>query len=392
IVATLSHVMQHIYVGSSILLPLIISELGLNYREFGLAVAASSLLGGLSQIIFSLASRRIARHILLGMGNIMLSLGTLLTGLSRKLIDFAAARLISNIGVAPQHPMGTAIVSERFSGKALGRAIGLHYGLAYIGNIIGPALMTILSVAVGWRSTLLIFSIPAFLTGLVVIWYLGGMGVGQGRTRKDQPAVRTSLKDDLAALLRVRSIILIFVAQALLSGGLEIGVLTTYIPIFLADFLGMEVYERGIVYTIGLLGGVIGPILLGGYAGRIGYIKTAAPSILLASTLIYLLALYDVGVNSVILALHLFALMFLTFSLPTLLQSHLVRATSGYGRDLVIGMFFTMAFLFNSLWAGVIGYIVDIYESFRPALMVMGTLGLVALATLLGQMRDISAA
>ncbi|MEM2341328.1 MAG: hypothetical protein QXI48_04795 [Candidatus Bathyarchaeia archaeon] len=47
-------------------------------------------------------------------------------------MDFLGARLISNLGIAPQHPMGTAIVSERFDGKSLGMAIGFHYGLAYI--------------------------------------------------------------------------------------------------------------------------------------------------------------------------------------------------------------------------------------------------------------------
>ena len=56
IVATISHVMQHIYVGSSILLPLIVYELKLNYTEFGLAIAVSPLIGGLSQIYSALHS------------------------------------------------------------------------------------------------------------------------------------------------------------------------------------------------------------------------------------------------------------------------------------------------------------------------------------------------
>jgi len=151
IVATISHVMQHIYVGSSILLPLIVDELKLNYTKFGLAIAVSSLIGGLSQILFSVAfsvaSRKIARHIPLGFGNILLSTGTFLMGLSRKFADFLGARLISNVGVAPQHPMGTATVSEKFDESSLGRAIGFHYGLAYIGNIVGPVLMTLLAAA-----------------------------------------------------------------------------------------------------------------------------------------------------------------------------------------------------------------------------------------------------
>ncbi|MEM1581403.1 MAG: MFS transporter [Candidatus Bathyarchaeia archaeon] len=383
LVTTLSHVMQHIYVGSSVLLPLIIEELGLNYTEFGLAIAASSLIGGLSQIIFSVASRRIARHILLGLGNILLSAGTFLTGLSHKLLDFLFARLLSNVGVAPQHPMGTAIVSESFDEKSLGRAIGIHYGLAYVGNIVGPVLMTSVAIALGWRNTLFIFSIPAFLVGLTVIWYLSERK--RGKSEMKESLNETNLRSDILALIKTRGVILILAAQALFSGGIDIGVLTTYIPIFLAGFLMMDIYERGAVYTIGLFGGVVGPIILGAYAGRAGYIKVSALSAFFASIITYLLAFYKPGANGLLLALHLFTLMFTAFSLPTLLQSHLVRVTSGYNRDLVVGLFFTSSFVFNSLWTGLIGYTIDAYASFKPALIMMGTLGLIALAMLVIQ-------
>jgi len=136
--------MQHIYLGASILFPFIMSELKLNYTEFGIVIAASSLIGGVSQIFFSVASRKIARHILLGLGNILLSLGTFLTGIAQSFIHLLFFRIVANIGVAPQHPMGTAIVSEKFDNKSVGKAIGIHYGVAYLGNIIGPLFMTYL--------------------------------------------------------------------------------------------------------------------------------------------------------------------------------------------------------------------------------------------------------
>jgi len=388
-VTTLSHVIQHIYVGSSVLLPLIVEELGLSYTEFGLAMAASSLIGGLSQILFSVASRRIARHILLGLGNILLSLGTLLMGLSRKFIDFLGARLISNVGVAPQHPMGTAIISERFNGKSLGRAIGFHYGVAYIGNVVGPVLMTLLAVMWGWRSTLFIFSMPALVVGLIVIWYLRE---GKRKIGKDGEACengsKSNLKTDVITLVKTKSVIPILAAQALLSGGIDLGMLTTYIPLFLADFLQMDVYVRGVVYTIGLLGGVVGPILLGECAGRIGYVKVSLLSSGLASLLTYMLVFYKPASQTMLISLHLFILMFMSFSLPTLLQSHLVKITSGYNRDLVVGIFFTIGFGFGSLWVGVVGRIIDVYASFEPAFILMGSLGLAALALLLSQVKN----
>ncbi|MEM3815268.1 MAG: MFS transporter [Candidatus Bathyarchaeia archaeon] len=387
IVATISHVMQHIYVGSSVLLPIIVADLKLNYTEFGLAMAVSSLIGGLSQILFSVASRRIARHVLLGLGNILLALGTFLMGLSRRMLDFLSARLLSNIGVAPQHPMGTAIVSESFDEKSLGRALGFHYGLAYVGNIVGPAIMTILAATFGWRNTFFIFSAPALIVGLTVIWYLGGVKSALSRDAGSS-SKKNDLKADALSLLRTRGVITILSAQTLLSGGIDIGILTTYIPIFLANFLGMDVYEMGMVYAIGLLGGVIGPVLLGGYAGRIGYIKTAIISALIASTLTLLLTPYGLRAYGILVSAHLFSLMFMSFSLPTLLQSQLVSVSSGYNRDLAVGIFFTVSFIFGSLWTGIIGYMVDKFSSFQPAFILMGVLGLLSSIILMSQIRQ----
>jgi DHA1 family bicyclomycin/chloramphenicol resistance-like MFS transporter len=374
--------MQHIFVGTSILFPIIKTELNLDYTAFGAAVAVSALVGGLFQVIFGVASRRIARHVLMGLGNLLLSLGTFLTSLSQSLLHFTGGRTVSNIGVAPQHPMGTAIITERFEGKSIGRAIGIHYGFAYVGNIIGPLFMTFLAIAVGWRGTLVIFSVPALIVGLTVIWYLNE---DKEPTRSSKVKDRPSLKADMAMLLKTRSVIPVIMTQALVSGGVDLGIITTYTPLFLANGLKLDEYARGIIYTIGLVGGVIGPVLLGKYAYRIGYLKTATISTCAALTLVYLLALYDSV--SVLLVAHLFVLGFVSFALPTLLQSHLVGVTHGHNRDLVIGLFFGVNVCFGALWTGVMGVLIDTYSSFKPAFILMGTLGLSAAIVLVDQMR-----
>ncbi|MCX8204852.1 MAG: MFS transporter [Candidatus Nezhaarchaeota archaeon] len=378
LVATASHLMQHAFIGTSVLFPLIIEELRLTYVEFGLAISASTLIGGLSQVLFGAASRRVARNVLLGLGNFLLALGVFLAGLARRLTDFLAARLVSSIGTAPHHPVGTAIVSESFSEKSLGRALGFYYGLAYVGNAAGPALMTVMAATLGWRATLIAFSIPIFATSFLVLRYLSEVG---GR-EAEGGAKELSLRSSVAALLRTRGVSAILATQVLLSGGAEVGVLTTYVPVFLADFLKMDVYERGLAYTVGLLGGAIGPIVVGGRTARVGYVKPSAIVALLAAMLTYLLVLYEPGSMVLLVAAHLFALMFTGFSLPVLLQSQLVKLTSGYDRDLVVGLFFTIGFVFSSLWIALIGFVVDAHASFKPALVIIGALTALALMPL----------
>jgi len=385
-VTTLSHMMQHIFLGTSILFPFIMSELRLNYTEFGIVIAASSLIGGIFQIFFSVASRRIARHILLGLGNVLLSLGTFLTGIAQSFIHFLCSRTVANVGVAPQHPMGTAIVSEKFDSKSVGKAIGIHYGIAYLGNIIGPLSVTFLVSILGWRKTLFVFSIPTLIVGLAVIWYLSG-DASIGRTSiAEKPS---SLKSDMATLVKTPTVVPIILTQVLLSGGIDLGIITTYTPLFLADALNFDVhsYTYGLTYTMGLLGGVCGPILLGKYADKVGHLKMATFSSFFALALVYLLSFYDSA--SPFLAVHLFFLGLASFALPTLLQSHLVNITRQYNRDLVVGVFFTVGFGFGSLWSGIIGYMIDVYSSFKPAFLLMGTLGVAAFLILIHQLRTL---
>jgi len=329
-------------------------------------------------------SRRMARHVLLGLGNILLSFGTFLTGVSHNFFHFLTARTVANVGTAPQHPMGTSMVSERFDRESVGRAIGIHYGLAYVGNIIGPMFATFLVVYVGWRGILYIFSIPAFFVGLTVILYLNE---DEKRDYSGRAGTSSSLKSDVIALARTKSVVPIIVTQALLSGGTDLGIITTYTPLFLADALKLDVYQRGIFFTIGLVGGVVGPVLLSRYAGRTGYLRTATLSSFVALILVYLLSVYD-SANPV-LAFHLFFLGLASFALPTLLQSHLVRITQEYRRDLAVGIFFTVGYGFSSLWAGIIGYMIDFCSSFAPAFILMGTLGLIAFILLIDQTRKL---
>jgi len=367
-IVTLSHAMQHLFVGLSILFPIMISELNLSYSSFGLVIGISSFIGGMLQIVFSISSRAVARHILLALGDFLISVGGLLTGLARGFIDFLLARNIFSIGVAPQHPMGAAILSDEYDEKTLGKSIGLFFGLAYIGNIVGPVAATLLSTYIGWRGAFLVFSLPPAIIGFLLLLFL--------RSRRPKHAVdmKPSIKSDTISLLHEKSIILILIALAINSGGTDLTIMTTYMPIFLADGVGADAYERGIIYTIGLLGGVIGPVLLGKYSAKIGYLKGAVISTSISSILTYLLIVYRT--SNLVIAIHLFCLFFMSFSIATLTQSYLLSVTKGYAKDLAVGVYFTTNFIFTSIWTSTMGFLLDYFSSFTPVLAIMGTLGL----------------
>lgn len=371
--------MQHIFVGMSVLYPTIVSELNLSYTEFGLAIAISSMVGGLLQLAPSILSRRFAKHILLGVGNILLSIGTFLTGLSRGIIDFLFARVVSNVGTAPTHPMGTAILSTKFEQRKIGWALGMYYGLAYIGNIIGPIFITLLAILFSWRISLIVFSLPSLIVGIVLIVFLNG------DKRFTYNAAQTSLKADIIKILKTEGVLSALFAQVFIAASIDIVMITTYTPIYLAKWINLDEVNRSIFYTIELVGGVLGPIMLGRIGARKGYIKTIIFSTIFAVTSVVLLTIHSYG--SLMLGFHLFFVGFFCFSFTSLMQSFLVNLTEGASRDLVVGIYFTLLFSIVSLWTAVIGYVIDHY-SFLHAFALMGVLGTVGMTVFGIKMRN----
>ncbi len=377
-ITTLSHMMQHIFVGMSVLYPTIVSELNLSYTEFGLVIAISSMIGGLLQLAPSVLSRRFARHIILGVGNILISLGTFLTGVSRGIIDFLVARIVSNIGTTPTHPMGTAILSTKFEQRKIGWALGMYYGLAYIGNIIGPIFITLLAILFTWRISLIIFSLPSLIVGIVLIIFLNG------DRKVSTNTTEASLKEDVIKILKTEGFLSILFAQVFIAAAIDIVMITTYTPIYLAKWVKLDAVNRSVFYTIELVGGVLGPIMLGRIGARKGYLKTIIFSTPLAVTSVVLLTLHSYA--SIMLGLHLFLVGFFCFSFTSLIQSYLVNLTEGASRDLVVGIYFTLLFSVVSLWTAVIGYVIDHY-SFLHAFILMGFLGTVGIAIFVIKMK-----
>jgi predicted MFS family arabinose efflux permease len=277
--------------------------------------------------------------------------------------------------------MGTAIISGKFEDEKIGWAIGIHYGLAYIGNIIGPIFMTFLAVAFNWRISLYVFAVPSLVVGITMIWYLGeGKKMTHGRE-----ASTTSLKSDVVGILKTRGVLSLLLAQAFIAGAIDITIITTYTPIFLTSGLKLDTVGRGIFYTIELAGGILGPLILGRIGAKRGYIRTAVFSTTAAVTGVVLLSFYSSA--NLVLAVHLFLLGFFCFSFTTLAQSHLIQITAKSSRDLAVGIYFTVLFSVVSLWTAIVGYIIDIFSSFLPAFIFMGVLGAAGIIVLVTQVK-----
>jgi MFS family permease len=339
----------------------ILSDLGLTYTQLGMIISVHLFTLGFMQFGSSILSRFIPKRMLLGLGTILLGIGGFAVGISQSFSQILMGRVIGAVGGSPQHPVGTALIVDRFEDKLRGSALGIHFSLSFIGNIFGPIAAGILLIYLGWRLTLHIFAIPAFIVGFMVIFLI------KEKVVINKDSTSRSIWIDIKNIFRNKIIVLLFVAQLFASGAGQ-GVLLNYAPLILTDSLGMaaDSTERLFYYIVLLTGGVAGPIIIGRLSDILNrrivglftpitsaimlylFITSKEPNIFLIPILLLL------GINS--------------FAIPIIIQAILSDAISGPSRDVALGLYYTLTFTFSAVWVGAIGYLTDIYLTFTPVM------------------------
>lgn len=375
---TSSHLAQHFCVGFSVLYPDIMSDLNLNYTQLGVMSGASSIVSGFLQILWSLLSRNVPKRVLLGFGNILMSIGTFAMGASHRFTELVVGNIASGVGQAAQHPVGASIITQKFPRERVPGALSTHYGLGYIGNIVSPVLLSIVATSFGWRQATYLLAVIPLMAGLSILYYLRGE---ESASRSIQKNERANLWEDMKSAARIRGAMLVVAAEAFAVGGTGMGVIITYAPLFLRRGLNVESLEMSAIYSISVVGGVVGTLVVGRLAHRFGNLRTATPVIGGGSLLILLLTAYS-SFNFLLIP-HLFIIGATSFSCGSLLQAHLASISTPRQRDVLFGLYFTISSGVSSIWTTLTGFLIDTYGSFTPAWVLRATLGTIAFLLLI---------
>jgi len=239
-----------------------------------------------------------------------------------------------------------------------------------LGNIIGPLILTGIALHWGWRNSLLILSILPLITALSLILLLKG---ADRPMIEEDIGVEDSLTEDTKSALKNRSARMTIAAQAFLSGATDQSIIVTYTALFLKNGLGLEGMQMSMIYSITMVGGILGTLTIGRYADRIGPLKTAIFSTVIASIATLGLALHRSFGNP--LVLNLVVVGIFAFPIFNLMQAHISAISNPLERDILIGIFFTIGFGISSLWSTLIGYTIDLTGNFSAAWTLMALLG-----------------
>jgi MFS family permease len=333
--------------------PLVLRELSFGYGELGIMLGVASAVGGSFQLVAGGLGRVIKRHVLLGLGNAAVGICFFLVALAQTFPQFFFWTVMSRVGGAAQHPVGSALLSHHFRQKQLGTALAAHFTAGNIGTALIPLFAAILIGLWGWRITTILFALPATIVGLAMCAFL------QDPRARGETADRanTSFWQDSKFAIRNVNLRWILLAAVVAAGGSGHGVVSTFLPLYLNHNLGMEPTTVGFVFTVLMVGSIAGPLLGGRLADRFHPQKVllGAYAVAVLATISFPWAsinVFSTSVAALILGVS-------AFGTHPILQTMVVQVTDDRTRDMGFAWFYTATFMAGAIWSPTVGYIAE---------------------------------
>ncbi|MCA9927829.1 MAG: MFS transporter [Anaerolineales bacterium] len=323
------------------LLPLIQERLATNYALTGSLAIFSQMPSLLNPFIGYLADKISLRYFIILAPGITATLFSSL-GLAPNYLVLALLLLAAGISIAAFHAPAPAMIA-RVSGNRVGKGMSIFMAGGELGRTLGP----IVAVAgVSWF-------------GLEGIWRLAFVGWAVSailyyRLRNISARPQAVAQANLAAIWpdvrRVFGVIIWLVGARVF---LQVS-LTTYLPIFVKDALGLSLWLSAASLTILEAAGVVGALFTGTLSDRLGRNRMLL-ILLTASPILYLMFLYGPAWTAVPLLIALG----LTAISPQPVMLALVQDSFTKHRALANGIYLAVSFLVRAVGIWVVGMLAD---------------------------------
>jgi OPA family sugar phosphate sensor protein UhpC-like MFS transporter len=331
--------------------PLVLRELQFGYSELGIMLGVAAAVGGVLQLFAGALGRILPRHLILGVGNASVGICFVFVGLAQSYLQFFSWTVLSRVGGAAQHPVGSSLLSHHFHKKQLGTALATHFTAGNIGTAAIPLCAAILIGLWGWRVTTILFALPAILVGIAMCILLKD----PGREQTAEQTKKSSFWQDSGAAIGNRNLRWILIAAVVAAGGSGHGIIISFLPLYLSHDLGMGATAVGVIFTLMNIGSIAGPMICGKLADRYPPQRILLISYLASTATTLLFPL--LGANFIAVAAAATMLGVSAFGTNPILQTLVAQTTVDRLRDTGFAWFYTATFLAGALWSPAVGYL-----------------------------------
>lgn len=375
VAVVVSHTGQHVFAaGLAFLSPYVVADFHVSYALLGGVLSLAGVLAGVLQGAAILVRRVSARALLVGQ-NTSLALLTALAAASPTFAVFALARVLGGLGSWPQHPVGSAYLTDRFPDRRA-TVLAWHTTGGNAGTVLAPLLGGAVLAAGSWRWA---------MASYAAVLALAAMGVALvGRRHpapRPQPAAAPAAPAaGLRQALLTRPVLAVLVGGTISAAGRGAGVLGVYVPGYLKSGLHQPPVIVGLVAAAVSLGALFGPLLAGRLSDRHGHLEVLLA--LYGAGALVLAGFVLVGSNPAVLAAVAVAMGVFTYSEQPLRQTLYSDHMGGVSARAAFGAYFAISQSIGSLWVAIVGVVVTAY-GFRWGFWVMAA-SFVAAALVIG--------
>lgn len=330
------------------LLPFFIAKHDLSYTAAAGIVFALNMASTIIQPLFGHAADRFSKPWLLLVGMLLAGSGLALTGISPNYTWIFVLSIVSGVGIAAYHPEAARLV--HFSaGERKGTAMSLFGIGGTLGFAIGPILATSAMLYWGLRGTLVLF-VPVSIMALVMATQLSKVASSENTIRYKKAAEGSeTLRDAWAPFIRLT---LTIIGRAVLFFGLN-----TFIPLYWVHVLHESKAAGGMALAVYAGSGVLGNLLGGNLADRIGQKKVILFGFFGLAVLFPILVWVDNARIAMLLLIPISLTLFGTYSPTIVLGQKYLPNRIGLSSGVTIGI----AIAIGGSAAPIIGKIADLH-------------------------------
>jgi MFS family permease len=273
-----------------VLLPIWAQTFGLNYVQVGTLRMAYSTAMALLQLPAGILAERVGERALLAGGSALAGIAFALLATSQSYAALGALILLAGTGSAVQHPIASTLISRAYAAASRRAALGVYNFVGDVGKMVVAAAMGLGIVAIGWRSSVVLYGLIVVGVGMLTLVALASLSEGTARARLQArsapaPAPGWGFTDPTGfALLS---------AIQLIDSACRTGFLT-FFP-FLLIAKGASVASIGFGLSLVFVGGAAGKLVCGLLAERVGILRTVILTEVATGALIAALVLAPLG-------------------------------------------------------------------------------------------------
>lgn len=359
------HVLNHLqYSITSVMFPVMMTELGFGLVGLGFLSALSSFVGQGLQVIYGFLSNYFKRTTMLAAGNCVVGITAMLQYFVGSFAQLVTLRVAIDAGSSPQHPLGSSILSRYFP-QSRGWALTFHHSAGNLGSFIGPAAASLALLYCSWRTAFVIFGALSLVMGLVLF-------VLQDQTGEEGKKITGGNKakagfDAYLQCLKNRNIMLTSLVLMVGAAGRGTGVNMTYLVPFFMQKFSVSASTGGLILTLMQAAGLVGPLAIAWYSDRTGNRRAITQITLLLS-----------AVTTVWLVQHpslspLFYLNLILYGAFVQARGSLTQTMIGdYATpeltDAAFSIYYFVGFISGPIWTLIIGYVMQ-HQGFTPAFL-----------------------